>query len=294
MPKAGEAMITTLRETEPICFLTAPFSAGRTAVDLHAVKRAYTYKFMYFSAGKVGFHLPNKTEICSAGTLVYLLPGETYRILPESGDFRVVSVYFYPVAHEPPPGYCIFEKRFQPQLCFERADFSDAPHLNTSCILHGLELDAAFRSLCANEQTDNPYAPLHRQNTLRCLLGTVALRAYEAEANAVKTPLTAQAAKILAYIDNTDTDVCELSAGAIADKFGYHPNYVNALVKRRTNLTLKQYILKSKVARAKILLSETDLPVSEIAQQLGFFDHSHFCKTFRAEVGESPAAFRFH
>jgi AraC-like DNA-binding protein len=43
---------------------------------------------------------------------------------------------------------------------------------------------------------------------------------------------------------------------------------------------------------AKRLLTFANLPVSEIAANLGFFDLSCFSKIFRSETGASPLEFR--
>ena len=44
--------------------------------------------------------------------------------------------------------------------------------------------------------------------------------------------------------------------------------------------------------QAKRLLAETDLPLSEIALQVGCTDQSHFSALFRAHVALTPTAYR--
>ena len=45
-------------------------------------------------------------------------------------------------------------------------------------------------------------------------------------------------------------------------------------------------------ARARILLEQRDLPIGEIALQLGYFDACHFSRAFRARTGLSPRQYR--
>jgi AraC family transcriptional regulator len=47
-----------------------------------------------------------------------------------------------------------------------------------------------------------------------------------------------------------------------------------------------------RVNRAKELLRQTDRSLSEIAIECGFFDQSHFNKSFRAATACSPGEFR--
>jgi transcriptional regulator GlxA family with amidase domain len=46
------------------------------------------------------------------------------------------------------------------------------------------------------------------------------------------------------------------------------------------------------MAEAQRLLAQTDLPLSEVALQVGCVDHSHFTALFRAHVTLTPTAYR--
>lgn len=53
-----------------------------------------------------------------------------------------------------------------------------------------------------------------------------------------------------------------------------------------------RYVLERRIERAKRLLAETDLPITEIALMVGFASHSHLSTAFRQAVGASPKDFR--
>jgi len=53
-----------------------------------------------------------------------------------------------------------------------------------------------------------------------------------------------------------------------------------------------QYIVRCRVNRAKHLLAETRLPITEVAFEAGYKTQSHFTTSFGRLVGVSPAAFR--
>ena len=52
------------------------------------------------------------------------------------------------------------------------------------------------------------------------------------------------------------------------------------------------FVLERRLARARELLTSTDLSLSEVAFAVGFADQSHFTRHFRQTVGVSPGQFR--
>jgi len=59
-----------------------------------------------------------------------------------------------------------------------------------------------------------------------------------------------------------------------------------------TGKTFLSYLNCYRISKARELLRNTDHPVSEIAQEVGFCDQSHFGFTFRQASGISPFAYR--
>lgn len=57
-------------------------------------------------------------------------------------------------------------------------------------------------------------------------------------------------------------------------------------------VTPYQYILSRKMDKAKSLLEETDIPINEIAFDLGFESHSNFYQAFKKMLGDTPENFR--
>jgi AraC family transcriptional regulator len=53
-----------------------------------------------------------------------------------------------------------------------------------------------------------------------------------------------------------------------------------------------QYVVQRRIARAKVLLRETKLPISSVAARAGFSTHAHFCVIFQRLTGATPRAFR--
>lgn len=64
------------------------------------------------------------------------------------------------------------------------------------------------------------------------------------------------------------------------------------LIRRFFDLTPSQFITRTRLAAAARLLRETDLGVSEIAHECGFYDHSAFSRAFHSAMGVTPSAYR--
>lgn len=62
--------------------------------------------------------------------------------------------------------------------------------------------------------------------------------------------------------------------------------------KQSMGMTPTNYIAERRIERAKKMLEETEMPISEIALRSGFSSQSHFTTAFRRLAGATPKAFR--
>jgi AraC-like DNA-binding protein len=97
--------------------------------------------------------------------------------------------------------------------------------------------------------------------------------------------------RIREYIDdNLDQRISvELLAGLANLSVCY---FVRAF-KQSMGVTPHDYLIRQRVERTKQLLSDTDVPLSQIALAAGFADQSHFARRFRQHVGMSPRDYRW-
>lgn len=79
---------------------------------------------------------------------------------------------------------------------------------------------------------------------------------------------------------------------SICDATAIPRNRLYETVRRNTGLTVGEYIWIVRINRAKSLLTDTSLPISEIAEMLGIEDYNYFTKVFRRIVGVTPIQFR--
>ena len=80
--------------------------------------------------------------------------------------------------------------------------------------------------------------------------------------------------------------------GDIARALNMSPFHFCRTFKQTTGRTFVEYLSHVRVERAKILLRDRGLRVSEIAYEVGFQTLTHFNRTFRKLVGCSPTEYR--
>jgi len=68
--------------------------------------------------------------------------------------------------------------------------------------------------------------------------------------------------------------------------------YFCSLFKSHTGLNFNQYLTKLRIDRSKGLLIDTKEPVTNIASEVGFNNHTYFSATFKKMTGLTPIAYR--
>lgn len=84
----------------------------------------------------------------------------------------------------------------------------------------------------------------------------------------------------------------KLDIHALAEKLGYSDYYFSRKFKAETGMSIAEYDGRQKVEKAKLLLKNPGLRISEISDSLGFCSQSHFGVLFKRYTGISPTAFR--
>ena len=70
----------------------------------------------------------------------------------------------------------------------------------------------------------------------------------------------------------------------------YH--YLSHLFSAAEGLTIEKFIIRQKVERAKELIGYGELPIAEVAQQLGYSSPAHLSRQFRQVTGLTPTEFQ--
>ncbi|MDP9773664.1 UNVERIFIED_ORG: AraC family transcriptional regulator [Rhizobium sp. SORGH_AS 755] len=78
----------------------------------------------------------------------------------------------------------------------------------------------------------------------------------------------------------------------LAETVGMSEFHFSRLFKKATGLSPSRYFIRQRVARAQLLLQETDTSIIEIGMSVGYSSPSHFAQVFRRESGLPPSHYR--
>lgn len=84
----------------------------------------------------------------------------------------------------------------------------------------------------------------------------------------------------------------KLSIKELSEKSGLQASYFRGVFKRVTGSSLHRYITKARLTKAHELLASTQIPIANIAEDLGFSSQSHFSMAFKRRYGINPGQFR--
>ena len=83
-----------------------------------------------------------------------------------------------------------------------------------------------------------------------------------------------------------------LKVSDVAAMLNVSPNHLNKSVRQVTGKSASQLIGESKILEIKARLYQTSQSISEIADELGFFDHAYFSRFFKRHEDVTPAEYR--
>lgn len=96
--------------------------------------------------------------------------------------------------------------------------------------------------------------------------------------------------EVLKYINDNYT--WNPSLKEIAENCHYSESYIRHIFKEKTSKSIGQYIASLRIVKAKNLLKNTALSISEVAAEVGYGEPNYFTNVFRKETGVSPKQYR--
>lgn len=123
--------------------------------------------------------------------------------------------------------------------------------------------------------------------TMECL-GVEAADWFALEGEKEKTQLMA---RVVSYVDENYANP-QLSLTMVAEHFRISEPYLSSRFKLHTGENYSVYVENQKLERAGALLKDTDLPVTKIAEMVGYNSPNTFRKAFRKKYEFSPSDLR--
>ena len=84
----------------------------------------------------------------------------------------------------------------------------------------------------------------------------------------------------------------QLSVTQLGEELKLSPYYASKLFKEKYEMSMPDYVAKTRVQKAKEQLRNTDLSIKEIAEQNGFLSSNVFIRTFKKWEGVTPGIYR--
>jgi len=84
----------------------------------------------------------------------------------------------------------------------------------------------------------------------------------------------------------------DLNLTGIANATYMNASYLSNLFKRKTGLSVVEYLTQVRLDKAKELLKATEMSANEIANDVGYADQSYFSRLFKKNTGMTPIEYR--
>jgi two-component system response regulator YesN len=95
-----------------------------------------------------------------------------------------------------------------------------------------------------------------------------------------------------AYIESHYHESC--GVGTVSEAIFISSNYLSHVFKKEMGMTFTDYCTHYRILKAKDMLINSSLKISEISERVGFQDCKYFTRIFRRSTGKSPSSYRNH
>ncbi len=227
------------------------------------------YQLIYLCRGR-GFFGQNNAREVKEGSLWLYAPGQ--------------AQYYY--FDTPAEFYYSHFSGAAAQVLLEHAQFESQTVYQTG---PGETLGARFEKIIQELQAK---PPLYRQICAAQFMELVAIASRRIQIHQSGIPATTYH-RLAAVMESMHHDYAKaVSIDQYARQCGLSKFYFSHCFRRITGDSPISYRNKIRIDKAKELLEEHLLSVSEIAVQTGFESSSYFSKAFKSQIGLSPAAYQ--
>jgi two-component system response regulator YesN len=149
--------------------------------------------------------------------------------------------------------------------------------------------------LGARDYFIKPWSPAEMQACVRAILATTSARRSHVRPRTWPAPRPVD--RIDRAIHEAARRISEQAADPgsftqLAQALGLSKSTLSRRFKRTLNVSYRRFVRQSRIERARALLDQSGLTITEIAQAVGFGDLPRFDKVFKAAVGTAPSLYR--
>ena len=244
------------------------------------LRKAYDYRLFYILENEGSILIEDQDYPIQPNSVIILPPNTAYDF---HGQIKVVVLNFDMTrrfAHQTQPIFPPSIAEFNPSLLLETELLDEFDHpmvLHTNGNLQNDILQIVFHF-----NSHGKYADAIASAQLKLLFSELL--------STNENPKDKQVEKVLIHIRMHAASIHNNED--VARAFGYHPVYLNDLIKQATGKTLHSTITDAKLQIACQCLTETAETIEAISFLAGFCSRTHFCTLFKRKLGLSPAQYR--
>lgn len=244
---------------------------GKTSPEFH-IKRdsgLSSHQFLFTEKGRGILIVKDRRYILEKNSLLYLPPGLPHEYYPENGEWSTCWMVFR--------GDMLTD--IMKKMGFERERIAADADLTDFKKLYNRLMGIA---------ADN----LHSSKKCSLLIYDAVLLAGDIfdDKNSAGNTGNMIVDKAARYIN--EHCCADISLNELSELSGVSPQYFGRLFKERLKMRPMEYIARVKVSKAKIMLLDSDMPISRISEKLGYTSPTYFGIVFRKYEGISPSEFR--
>lgn len=250
------------------------------------------FEMNYVISGKMHQLMAGEEEnIYSAGTVCIMNPDSKHDLYVEGPEDLVLNIAMKQSLFTSTFWSMIQQHEYLGQFFL---NYFLAQDKSSNYLLFGLspneEMEDVLNALCQEYLSGKPYFQLTMRYMLMIFF-TELIRNYNAVISSRKfeNKTNAQIISLFNYLSvNYPTATLESTAAY----FHYHPNYLSAFVKKHTGKTFRNLLNNIKLTQAIYYLQNTNMPIKDISEHLGFLQLCNFYDFIKRNCGTTPAKMR--
>ncbi len=248
------------------------------------------FEIIYMYSGKASIQVRDRILPAKPGYLVVIGPNVYHRLL-----------------HEPYPGLRVVSLNFHPEIVRSGRAAGEEEYYLSPFLAQKANFPHVIPSSQKSREIFELILKIHRELPAHTLLKRMAIRTY---LKMILFMLFKHYSRCVGSLDMLDLErrnlerlqpAFELLEQGLAEPIKVEDaahlcamscSHFMRLFKLTVGQTFRAYSTSFRIAKAQCLLTNKEIPIAEISQQMGFCSQSHFGKMFRALVGTTPRAYR--
>lgn len=245
----------------------------------------YYSEILYIKSGSFRITCNEKSRVLREGDLCYFYPLQLHEITPTEDntvEYTIVKFDFHTLTLPPAHQAKLYD------YFVHRSQADDFCMIIPKEVLSPEPMNAYMKQILTTYQNRDEFYSLQMQADLYSILIEIAKKSNKEIDTAARrkgdTDFTFY--HILEYIDTHSGEPLEIQNLAAMCHMSY--SHFAKLFRERYGRSCKEYLTYIRLVKAQDLLLHTDYDINYIALETGFFDCSHFIRTYKKWKGITP------